>query len=417
MSTRGPSDVPIQVSDRLVSWAEDLDEDTLEQARQTAQLPIVHDHVALMADAHLGYGATVGSVIPTAGAIIPSAVGVDIGCGMSAVKLDTRQENLPDDLQSLVQRLGRVIPAGVGVGHDDLAGEGSVVREVASRRQRRLDAWLRENRPRTDLSDRLAEKTRDQAGSLGAGNHFAELSVDGEGGVWFVLHSGSRGVGNQLAQRHIDRAKDGFAELLQEQGRDPGAHPRDLAWLVEGSPAFDAYVADMLWAQDYAALNRDLMLDAALAVVCDHLGLDLETAELDRISCHHNYAAREEHDGTELWVTRKGAIRAGVGDRGIIPGSMGTSTFLVRGKGNELAWHSSSHGAGRTMSRRQAKRELDVEAFRDQMQGRAWQREDAHKLLDEAPGAYKDIERVMELQSDLVEIEAELTAVANYKGL
>lgn len=408
--------MPRWIDDRLLSWADDLDEKTVEQARQTARLPVVHDHVALMADAHLGYGATVGSVIPTRGAVIPSAVGVDIGCGMSAVRLDIDAAQLPDDLDPLVGRLGQAIPAGVGVGHGSLRGHDPVIERVAKKRERQVVGWMSEHQPRTDLKGRLAERAHDQAGSLGSGNHFAELSVDREGGVWFVLHSGSRGVGNTLATKHIDRAKGRFDELLREIGARPGEYPKDLAWLVEGTEPFQAYITDMLWAQDYAAFNRRLMLEAAIAVVADFLGLDPDTAEVDRVSCHHNYCVREVHDGVEVWVTRKGAIRAGDGDRGIIPGSMGTSTFLVTGQGNDAAWHSSSHGAGRRMSRRAAKRNLDLDEFKRQMKDRAWQERMARKLLDEAPGAYKDVHEIIRAQADLVTVDAELEAVANYKG-
>jgi tRNA-splicing ligase RtcB (3'-phosphate/5'-hydroxy nucleic acid ligase) len=405
-----------RIGDRLWSWADDLDEATLEQALATSRLPIVHDHVALMADAHLGYGATVGSVIPTRGAIIPSAAGVDLGCGMAAVALDVTAAQLPDDLAALLGAMEQALPAGVGVGHGGRAPGDEELRGLAARRDERVTTWLATHRPRTELDPRLAATAFDQAGSLGSGNHFVEVAVGRDDRVHLVLHSGSRGVGNQLASWHIDRAKGRFADLLRSLELEPDTHPAELAWLVEGTDAFDHYVADMLWAQDYAAFNRELMLDAALTVTARFLGRDLSGLELDRISCHHNYAELEIHDGVAVWVTRKGAIRARSGDRGIIPGSMGTSTFVVHGLGSSASWTSSSHGAGRRLSRRAARRQLDQQRFRDQMAGRTWQERAAEQLLDEAPDAYKDIRQVMRNQADLVEVEDELVAVLNYKG-
>lgn len=416
-NNNGDAMAPRRIDDRLLSWADDLDDRTVAQATASARLPVVHGHVALMPDAHLGYGATVGSVIPTRGAVIPSAAGVDLGCGMAAVRLDATADDLPDDLSPLLGMYARVVPAGVGVGHGGHGFDDPLLHRIASRREHRLATWLHRNQPRTDLTAKQAHTTQRQAGSLGSGNHFAELSVDGDGNVWVVLHSGSRGIGNQLATRHIDGAKDAFADLLAELGHAPDAFDADLAWLAEHTPAFDHYVADMLWAQGYALLNRDLMLDAAVAVTADLLGLDPSAAEVDRVTCHHNYCERETHDGVGVWVTRKGAIRARLGDRGIIPGSMGTSTFLVRGLGNADAWQSSSHGAGRVMSRTRAKKDLDRSEFAAAMRGRTWQADKADRLIDEAPAAYRDIHAVMRQQSDLVEVEAELTAVLNYKGV
>lgn len=411
-----------KINDRLWSWADDLDYKTIEQAKQTARLPIIEGHVALMPDAHLGYGATVGSVIVTNGAVVPSAAGVDLGCGMSATRTDLTVEDLPDDFDLFLDTLSRVVPAGVGMGHQHLpepglGGRGNVeqFRRLASHREHAAATWMHRNRPRTDLVDGLGKRAMDQLGSLGSGNHFVEVSEDTEGNVVIVLHSGSRGVGNKLATRHIRDAKDAFADLLEALGEDPDEYPKDLAWLVEHTPEFDHYIEDMLWAQDYAAENRRLMLDGILQGLALFLDRDVESSLI--ASCHHNYCEREKTpDGRPVWVTRKGAIRAGEGDLGIIPGSMGTSTFLVRGLGNEDSWQSSSHGAGRRMSRTQAKKTLDMDEFKEQMRGRAWQHHSAQNLLDEAPGAYKDIHDVMAKQADLTDIVDEFTAVLNYKG-
>ena len=377
-------------------WGTDIDEGALVQAERTARLPIMAGHVALMPDAHVGIGATVGSVIPTENAIIPAAVGVDIGCGMIAVETDLSAEHLPDDLQPLVGQFGRSVPAGVGRGRD-LKSSGA----SDQRATRRAEKWMAEH-PH-DLPDGLDKRALSQLGTLGSGNHFLEVCLDEHEVVWVVLHSGSRGVGNRLADRHIKLAR------AQEQALED----RDLAYFLEGTVEFDAYVADMLWAQTYALENRELMLDAALVDLFAFVGAG---NELGRINCHHNFAQREQHEGRWLWITRKGAIRAANGDMGVIPGSMGTRSYIVRGLGETESYMSSSHGAGRRMSRSQAKRELTEESLVEAMKGKAWN-QDAKGLLDEHPLAYKDIDQVMEAQTDLVEIVHTLRQVANYKGL
>lgn len=377
-------------------WGTDIDQVTLQQAERTARLPIVAGHVALMPDAHLGVGATVGSVIPTENVIIPSAVGVDIGCGMIAVETDLRAEHLPDDLQPLVGRFGRSVPAGVGRGRN-LQSTGASDRRIT----RQAERWMAEH-PH-DLPDRLDKTALSQLGTLGSGNHFLEVCLDEREVVWVVLHSGSRGVGNRLADRHIRLARQ------QEQSLED----RDLAYFLEGTPEFNAYVADMLWAQSYALENRELMLDAALTDLFAFAGAGHEAG---RINCHHNFAQREQHEGRWLWITRKGAIRAAKGDMGVIPGSMGTRSYIVRGLGDTESYMSSSHGAGRRMSRNRARRELTEESLVEAMKGKAWN-QDAKGLLDEHPLAYKDIDQVMEAQKDLVEIVHTLRGVANYKGL
>ena len=246
-----------------------------------------------------------------------------------------------------------------------------------------------------------------QFGTLGSGNHFVEVCLDERDRVWVVLHSGSRGIGNQLAQMHIGRAKK-LAKALQLRLKDP-----DLAYLTEGTPEFDAYIADMLWAQDYAAANRDQMMGAVLREVVRHVGLG---RELQRINCHHNFTQREVHDGRELWITRKGAIKADVGDLGVIPGSMGTRSYIVAGKGDPLSWTSCSHGAGRRHSRTKARKLFTADDLAEQMADRTWLVERAGKLVDEIPSAYKDIDQVMADQTDLIEVRHTLRQVLNFKG-
>ena len=385
--------MPTIINDKLISWASDIDPGALRQAEKTARLPIIEGHVALMPDAHVGIGATVGSVIPTNGAIIPSAVGVDIGCGMVAAELDVTEAQLPDSLGPLLDRIEVAIPAGVGKGH------GTV--------DRFAERWLAAHRPATDLSaDRVATAAR-QFGSLGSGNHFFELCVDERSRCWVVLHSGSRGIGNKLAQDHIAKAKKLAKEAMLHL-EDP-----DLAYFVQGTVEFDAYIADMRWAQDYARANRDQMMDNAMREVFTFLGFGRETR---RINCHHNFTELEVHSGRQLWVTRKGAIKAGKDDLGVIPGSMGTRSYIVAGKGNAVSWQSCSHGAGRRCSRTQAKRLYTSADLAEQMKGKVWLADRAGSLVDEIPSAYKDIDQVMADQADLVEVLHTLHQVLNYKG-
>jgi tRNA-splicing ligase RtcB len=384
---------PTNITDQLISWADDLDPKTIHQAAETAKLPIVAGHVALMPDAHLGYGCAIGSVVPTDGAIIPSAVGVDIGCGMAAVRTDLDAADLPDDLGALRDLIERRVPAGIGQGHD--------------RRARRVGAWLEVNRARTDFDQKQKATAANQLGSLGSGNHFIEVSLDEADRVWVVLHSGSRGIGNQLAQGHIKLAKHvaGHAGAVFD---DP-----DLAYFIEGTPEFDHYVANLRWAQAYAWENREIMLDEVVDAL---LGVVGHGRAVERVSCHHNYAEVEHHGGRDVWVTRKGAIRAQRGDLGIIPGSMGTDTFIVEGLANPLSFNSCSHGAGRRMSRNQARKTLTPESLAGAMGDRTWLAAKADKLVDEHPDAYKDIDHVMALQADLVQVRDRLRSVLNYKG-
>ena len=393
--------MPTQINDKLVSWASEVDPQTIAQAEKTARLPIVEGHVALMPDAHVGIGATVGSVIPTEGAVIPAAVGVDIGCGMIAAELDVTEAQLPDTLEPLLSRVEAAIPAGVGRGHDTA--------------ERNAERWLAAHKPATGLSADRAAKAAKQFGTLGSGNHFFELCVDERTRVWVVLHSGSRGIGNQLAQAHIAKARKLAAEAMLQ------LEDKDLAWFVQGTPEFEAYITDMLWAQDYARANREQMLDNAMAEVIAFLARGRRSAtrvgrETRRINCHHNFTQPEVHDGRELWVTRKGAIRADVGDLGVIPGSMGTRSYIVEGKGNAASWRSCAHGAGRRHSRTQAKKLFSTSDLAEQMAGKVWLHGRAKALVDEIPAAYKDIDQVMADQADLVTVHHTLRQVLNYTG-
>ena len=381
--------------ERVRSWATDLEENTMQQALTSARCAAVSGPIALMPDAHWGMGATVGSVIPTESAIIPAAVGVDIGCGMIAVETDLDASHLPDNLGPILRGIGKVIPAGFNR-HD--------------KAQKTATDWLAANPLETDLElkDSNRKKMAPQLGTLGGGNHFVEVSIDERDKVWAVLHSGSRGIGNILAQQHIGTARE-LCKNLERSLED-----RDLAYFLDTDAGFNAYIRDMLWAQDYALENREQMMNALLGVLNETVGRPVR--ELRRINCHHNYTERETHDDRELWITRKGAIRANVGDMGVIPGSMGTNSYIVSGLGNAESYRSAAHGAGRRYGRKAAKRTFDVATFEAAMEGRMWQKSKAAELLDESPMAYKDITEVMANQSDLVTIEHELHAVVNYKG-
>lgn len=387
--------MPERVDERLLAWGSaGMEPETLEQAARASRLPFVAGHVALMPDAHVGIGATVGSVIPTVGAVIPAAVGVDIGCGMIAVETSASESDLPDDLDRLMPLIEERVPAGLGKAHQRVnSGE--------------PERWLAGRPPSSDLSHKQTETVLHQFGTLGSGNHFLEVCVDDRAMVWVVLHSGSRGIGNQLARAHIDRAK-----RLAKQWFIPLEDP-DLAYLVQGTPEFSAYISDMRWAQDYALANRDRMMDEALRSLADLVPFD----ELRRVNCHHNFTVMEHHGGRDVWVTRKGAIRAAAGVAGVIPGSMGTRSYIVTGRGNPASYDSCSHGAGRRMSRKAARARFSAADLTARMGGRVWNAGAAEKLVDEIPDSYKAIEDVMAAQADLVVIERELRQIFNYKGV
>jgi tRNA-splicing ligase RtcB len=381
---------------KLMNWASILEPSTREQAERTATMPFIFPHVALMSDAHLGKGATVGSVIPTLGAIIPAAVGVDIGCGMEAVRTQLTSADLHrDDLPALRVAIEKAIPLSAGkyntgIYSDETAGR---IAELEARQG-------------ADNADAIAPNWRFQLGSLGSGNHFIELSLDEEDRVWLFLHSGSRGVGNKLAMKHIR-----VAQALCEQWWI-SLPDRDLAYLAEGTDEFWSYIRDLRWAQHFALLNRSEMMHRVVGCVQDWLGAPVESLEV--IRCHHNYTERETHFGKEVWLSRKGAIDASAGTPGLIPGSMGTRSYVVTGKGSRLALNSSPHGAGREYSRSAARKKFTREDLDAAMEGIEWRRTDA--FLDEIPGAYKDVEVVMRDAADLVEIRHTLRQIVNVKG-
>ena len=383
-------------------WTHDVAHDAMEQLVATAKLPCVGPHVAAMPDVHLGIGATVGSVIPTRGAVIPAAVGVDIGCGMLAVELNRSVDQLPDSLRMTRFAIEERLPVGTKI-HEAV---------VAKDRAKRLEPGLERILERTPaIATRRSGTRMDRVfrslGSMGGGNHFLELQRSTTGAVWLMLHSGSRGIGSRIGMHFIAEAK----ERIEREGVD--LPDRNLAWLDEGSDAFERYFEAVLWAQDYARENRLAMLDLALAALRTTLGADLAPVRA-AVSCHHNYVERERHAGEEVFVTRKGAIRAGKGELGIIPGSMGVRSYIVRGLGNPESFESAAHGAGRRMSRNVAKATFDTGDLEFQTEGVEC-RKDAG-VVDEIPAAYKDIDEVMENQKDLVEIVETLKQLVCVKG-
>ncbi|HVU52875.1 MAG TPA: RtcB family protein [Polyangia bacterium] len=392
-STINGRNVPIKL------WAplEEVDSKVIAQLKNVAALPWVAHHVAVMADVHAGRGATVGSVIAMRGAVAPAAVGVDIGCGMAAVETSLRAGDLPDNLRPLRNGIERAIPVGFDA-HETAAWEGTT------------DELRAEGRALMDGYRQLAAQPRgvdakvvNQIGTLGGGNHFIEVCLDTEDKVWLMLHSGSRHIGKALADHHVERA--------QRLGHNQALEDRDLAVFLAGTPQFEAYRHDLFWAQRYARFNRAVMLHL-LGEVVRRFWPDVELRP--PISCHHNYVAEEVHFGDELLVTRKGAIRAGRGELGIIPGSMGTKSYIVRGLGNASSFESASHGAGRRMSRGEAKRRFTVADVRAQTEGVECRKDPG--IIDEAPRAYKNIDTVMAQQQDLVEIVAALKQVVCVKG-
>ncbi|SHF37639.1 tRNA-splicing ligase RtcB [Streptoalloteichus hindustanus] len=379
---------------RLWTRAGDVESQAMQQLRNIAALPWVVKHVAVMPDVHYGKGATVGSVIAMRDAVSPAAVGVDIGCGMSAVRTSLRAEDLPDDLRRLRSAVERAVPVGFGQ-HRDLAFD---TRDAADWDQ----FWSRFKELTTSVRNER-DRALHQMGTLGGGNHFIEVCLDEGGQVWLMLHSGSRGIGNLLAQHHMAVAR-GLAHNAELP--DP-----DLAVFLARTPQMAAYRHDLYWAQEYARRNRAVMM----RLLCDVLRQHFPQVRFEEpISCHHNYVAEEEHFGEELLVTRKGAIRAGWGELGIIPGSMGTGSYIVRGLGNPESFCSASHGAGRRMSRNAARKRFTAEDLAQQTAGVEC-RKDAG-VVDEIPAAYKDLEQVIANQSDLVEVVAKLRQIICVKG-
>ena len=387
-----------QISKRFVNWASILDPATRAQAEATASMPFVYPHLALMPDAHLGKGATVGSVIPTLGALIPAAVGVDIGCGMIAVRTQLGAGDLPADRRPLRNAVEAAVPLSAGHYND------AVTRDHTAARLEEL----REAADEAALDPAAyADNWELQLGTLGSGNHFIEVSLDEDGRVWLFLHSGSRGVGNKIAQHHIAVARR-ECEKWWIQLPD-----RDLAYLVEGTDAFDRYVRELRWAQRFALLNRAEMMDRVAACFADWAGLAAVERQ-EEINCHHNYTVQERHFGKEVWVSRKGAIHAAEGVPGLIPGSMGTRSYVVVGKGHPVSLSSAPHGAGRAYSRTAARKRFSRDDLRAAMGDIEYR--DTAAFIDEIPAAYKDIDVVMRDAEELVEVRHTLRQVVNVKG-
>ena len=386
------------INEKIISFLpeESIEPEAKQQLFNISEMPFVFKHLAVMPDCHLGKGATVGSVIATKGAIIPAAVGVDIGCGMIAVRTKFTANDLPESLEETRKGIERRIPLGAG-GFNNKQTTTSASRVVA------LD--------NNKNADQASNKWREALGSLGSGNHFIEVCLDENDNVWVVLHSGSRGVGNKLAEKHIKVAQklmDGMFITLKD---------RDLAYLPEGMKEFDEYIKDLLWAQKFALYNRDEMMDRVMTELSylffkenGHQG----EIEQERINCHHNFTQRENHFGQNVWLTRKGAIQMKQGQMGVIPGSMGTKSYIVSGLENPLSYHSAPHGAGRRFSRTEARRRFTMEDFERDMKGIECRH--SAELIDELPGAYKDINEVMENSKELVKIEHTLRQVLNVKG-
>jgi tRNA-splicing ligase RtcB len=382
-------------------WADpaSVEDAAMQQLRNVATLPWIKG-LAVMPDVHYGKGATVGSVIAMQGAVCPAAVGVDIGCGMSAVKTSLTANDLPGDLSRLRTKIEQAIPVGRGM-HDTPVDP---TRQHGFSTSPWGDFWDRFEGVADAVKFR-EERARKQMGTLGGGNHMIELTFDEEGFVWLMLHSGSRNIGKELADHHI-----GVAQGLSH---NQGLVDRDLAVFIADTPQMAAYRKDLYWAQEYAKYNRAIMMSLFKDMIRKEFKKAKPAFERE-ISCHHNYVAEERYDGMDLLVTRKGAIRAGSGDYGIIPGSMGTSSYIVKGLGNAQAFNSASHGAGRRMSRGAAKRRFTVKDLEEQTRGVECRKDTG--VLDEIPGAYKNIDQVMAQQSDLVEVVAKLKQVICVKG-
>lgn len=400
-------------------WTPEVEGAAMVQIENLCKLPFIHKHVAVMPDVHCGYGSTVGSVIPTKGVIIPAAVGVDIGCGMMAVRLESARggpltPNLPDNLEKIRTAIEAAIPHGrtnhggpgdVGAWSewDNLPGDAQVIWETLSRK---LDwAFIKEKYPKL-LGDR-AQNTFRHLGTLGGGNHFIEVCLDENEDTWIMLHSGSRGIGNRIGTFFIALAKE---EMKRWHCNVPD---QDLAYLPEGTEHFEGYRKAVHWAQEFARLNREIMMNQAInALISVTPGGVFVTKEA--VNCHHNYVEKENHYGANIWVTRKGAVRARKGDLGIIPGSMGTRSYIVEGLGNPESFNSCSHGAGRTMSRTKARNTFTLDDFVAQTKGVECRKD--LDVIDEIPGAYKDIDEVMANQADLVKPVHTLRQIVCVKG-
>lgn len=372
-----------------------IDSPAAKQIKDISELPILAGHLAIMPDVHMGKGATVGSVIPTRSAVIPAAVGVDIGCGMCAVMTNLTANDLPDSLATVRDNIESVIPVGVA---EHITENDNMSIPLLNKFK---DLLIAERLGHANLG-----KIARQVGTLGGDNHFIEICLDSESRVWIMLHSGSRNIGSQIGSCAINMAKE------QALTRDYKLPDKDLAWLDEGSLEFNIYIEAMRWAQDYAALNRDSMMQAVIRVMKNDFPHMEAVGEV--INCHHNFTSLESHFGEDVWVTRKGAVSAKAGQVGIIPGSMGAKSFIVNGKGNPDSYCSCSHGAGRKHSRSEAKKFFSIDDLKLQTAGVECRKDDS--VLDEIPAAYKNIDEVMQAQVDLVDIVHTLKQVLCVKG-
>ena len=379
-----------------------------DQLKNMASMPFIHKHIAVMPDCHWGNGACVGSVIPTVGAIIPAAVGVDLGCGMMATKTDLKASDLPDNLKKIRSLIESKVPHGRtdNGGNRDKGAWGNCPPRVLAR-------WGNELGPRfMDIIDKNPKIERsnnvNHLGTLGTGNHFIEVCLDEEDNVWFMLHSGSRGVGGKIGMHFIQLAKKDMERWFIN------LPDKNLAYIAEGSEHFKDYIEAVEWAQDFARINRQIMMENVIDAVFEGLDGRPFNHKVMAVNCHHNYIARENHFGRNVYVTRKGAVRAREGDLGIIPGSMGAKSYIVRGKGNADSFHSCSHGAGRKMSRSAAKTKFSLDDHKRMTEGVECRKDE--DVIDETPGAYKNIDKVMEAQSDLVEVVHTLKQIVCVKG-
>ncbi len=396
----------------IKSWTRGVpfDENSRKQLMNIAKMPFIHKWVAAMPDVHLGKGATIGSVIPTTGAIIPAAVGVDLGCGMMAVKTSLTATQLPDSLLSLRHAIEKSIPHGRTSGRGrrgarrDKGSWGDIPADVEAAWKPLHDTFeiMKEKHPFLKSTNNIAH-----LGTLGTGNHFIEICLDEKDDVWVMLHSGSRGVGNRIGTHFICEAKKDMERYFIS------LPDKDLAYIPEGSKNFREYTLSVAWAQDFARINREVMMTRVLEVMQDEIPTPF-TAEAEAVNCHHNYISRENHYGENVWLTRKGAVSARKGQMGIIPGSMGAKSFIVRGLGNEESFCSCSHGAGRVMSRTKAKKMVSLEEHIKATKGVECRKDES--VIDETPSAYKPIEKVMAAQADLVEIVHTLKQVVCVKG-
>lgn len=401
------SKVPVKTWTRGVPF----DKNSQNQLLNLSQMPFIHKWIAAMPDVHLGKGATIGSVIPTLGAVIPAAVGVDLGCGMMAVKTTLKADDLPDNLAAMRSAIERAVPHGRSSfasrkngGRRDKGAWGDAPTDV-------LEAWS----PLDDAFKIMVEKfpflkrTNNirHLGTLGSGNHFIEVCLDQSNNVWIMLHSGSRGVGNRIGSYFIEQAKKDMERYFIQ------LPDKDLAYIPEGSTMFREYTLSVAWAQDFARINREVMMKRTIQAISEVLSVPFK-ADIEAVNCHHNYISKENHYNENVWVTRKGAVSAQKGEMGIIPGSMGAKSFIVRGLGNEESFCSCSHGAGRVMSRTQAKKEVSLAEHIKAVKGVECRKDES--VIDETPSAYKPIEKVMEAQNDLVEIVHTLKQVVCVKG-